>query len=146
MFHGQATQSNRASSLCNKLLITEIQQNNIQEPDSDSCMLFHNHNSPSQRFHLLTRQSSDFGNSISVNTFFDHSLSYQDLPFSETFGETLRPAVLGGGVDDVLVICDLACPEEPLEDIGPELLFVWELYYLESIDFFFSQPSRCSDC
>ena len=51
-----------------------------------------------------------------------------------------RPAVLGGGVDDVLVIpfgnhillvykfrvpvelCDLASPEEPLEDIGPELL------------------------
>ena len=51
-----------------------------------------------------------------------------------------RPAVLGCGVDDVLVIpfgnhillvykfrvpvelCDLACPEEPLEDIRPELL------------------------
>ncbi len=137
---------------------------NIQEPDSDFCMFFQNHNSPSQRFHLLTRQSSDFGNSISVNTFFDHSLSYQDLPFSETFGETLRPAVLGGGVDDVLVIPfgnhilfvykfrvpvelrDLAGPEESLEDIGPELLSVWELYYLECIDFLFRQPGRCCNC
>ena len=90
-------------------------------------MLFHNHNSPSQRFHLLTRQSSDFGNSISVNTFFDHIL----LVYKFRVPVELR---------------DLAGPEESLEDIGPELLSVWELYYLECIDFFFRQPGRCRNC